>query len=226
MAQTRAAVLTTQIIAHGKLPDDLELNEYVDLIEAFQTVSIITVFAGAGGRQPPGLSKIRLRLIRSQYGSDFLVVLGVVGASAGVLASFAAAFHSATKGLRVLAEAGEIDERRRASRDARLARRRTRTEAIGDAHHLRFMLSHSFPDSTGWFAFRRSRRWDRRNKDQRRNERLKDKKKLELSESAIMSKSLWSDVAAVLPAANQRTDLIEALLLLAEYGVSITIEDD
>ena len=123
------------VIARAELPDDLLLVEFNSLTNSLGVLSEIArngssesvQFAnGSMRRFNPPLPEVK----KVQYGSEFLVVLGVDGAVAAVGSGIAGAFVGFAKCLDILAAAGIKNEDRLAKRDGRLARRAERKRAI------------------------------------------------------------------------------------------------
>jgi hypothetical protein len=104
-------------LAEAKLPNDLSLNEFVSLSSALSDLvgeaHQVIADRGTGFAAPVDYPAEPDELIRVQYGSDFLIVVGIAAGVAGVLLS-------AAKALDYLAAAGLKNEERLARRQERL----------------------------------------------------------------------------------------------------------
>jgi hypothetical protein len=106
--ELRSETMANTIRADAKLPDDLVLEEFADIVGALQTMvgaalewATAPNMENAGGHvakpEPP-------QLIRVQYGSDFLVILGLVATSAASLAVIFKCFNSLVTGISTVAD--------------------------------------------------------------------------------------------------------------------------
>jgi hypothetical protein len=131
---TLAAPLTvpTLVTARSKLPDDLVLAEFSDLVASFTT--LMHMAARLGGPQVYRLTGERrssppVQIERAQYGSDFMVIVSIATAVGGASAAVGGSVLLYAKALKSIAEARLVNEERLAKRDRRLERRKKRQRA-------------------------------------------------------------------------------------------------
>lgn len=128
--------------AHAKLPDDLALEEYSDLVSAIDAVCTLVTRVDEHAAGSSRHSHDRPELIRAQYGSDFLVITGIAVAAAGVAAGVLVKLSQVVDNL---ASAGLKNEDRLAKKAARLERRDeirySRSSIRGHAEAGKFTLS-------------------------------------------------------------------------------------
>jgi hypothetical protein len=127
--QTELGIDMRTVVARGKLPDDLTIAEYSDLVTALFRLSTRAERNARGGASGKNQVRPQTVLVRSQYGSDFLVILGIVGMVSAGAGGVAGAFLGFSKALKVLAEAGLANEQRLSLKDERLERREARLRA-------------------------------------------------------------------------------------------------
>ncbi|WP_137845442.1 hypothetical protein [Microbacterium sp. 2FI] len=121
MATTDTAVQTgyATLIVEKKLPDDLTLVEFSELVSAVETLCFIAArIAG-----PPQAT----RLVRVRYGSDALMVVAVATAIAGILLSLGKTVHSIASAAR---ESAGADREREEAERARAEARKLNAEAV------------------------------------------------------------------------------------------------
>lgn len=121
----------TFVTARAKLPDDLVLGEYTDLVGAFAT--IMHIVARKAGRQSYATGEVRsappVQIERAQYGSDFLMIVSIATVAAGAAGAIGSSALLIAKAVKTLEESGLVREQRLELRDARLERRKERREA-------------------------------------------------------------------------------------------------
>lgn len=196
------------IVATAKLPDDIDLREFNDLNLALTKLcAIASNPKSPRGRLLPPVGETAKSedfvLKRVQYGSDFEVVLSIVGHGVAGAALLAATFVSFSKGLVYLADAGVKREERLALRDARLAARAKR----------KFVESRIAADDKG-------RAKARGVSAQKRFALLQRQREF------ILPSQYKEQLNALLPPELRVDGTYIALSQLAEYGVRIHVEKD
>ena len=199
--RTQSNVVTFQ----AKLPDDLTFAEYADLIENAR----VLVEVSRSGLPHEGESRLSYlslapdpTILRSQYGSDFLVVLSVVGSVAGTGGLVAATLFVLSKGLKVLADAGYRNEERLALKDERISRRRRQRDY---AEELK-LVTDEITQSAGT---------DMESPFRELHEEMLDQ---------LVDPLVRAELADVLQS-EVPDALLVALATLAQYGVEITVEE-
>jgi mannitol-specific phosphotransferase system IIBC component len=90
--------------AHQKLPDDLTLAEFSDLVGAVESLC-----ASSGAR--------RASVLRVQYGSDFLLVVSIAGSAAAVLVSISVVVKNLAESRKSAAEARKLTSEAKAAEE-------------------------------------------------------------------------------------------------------------
>ncbi|WP_285117324.1 hypothetical protein [Leifsonia sp. fls2-241-R2A-40a] len=147
--ETAASVATFS----AKLPDDLLLTEFADLTESVQVLAA-SANKGLESESPTFVQRV-------QYGSEFLIIVGIVTA-------VVAPFLTFSKGLDFLASAGLKNEERLGKRQERLARKREIKVAEARLIAERRKARDAKVDPTGAPAVRRQ--YDRIMPEQQRDE--------------------------------------------------------
>lgn len=202
------------IVARSKLPDDLLYGEYVDLVEALQTLANEARNQSSVVKKRVDGRVIEERIsaptvLRVQYGSDFVVVLAFVASAAVSVTVIAGAFIAISKGLKILAEAGVANEQRLALKDERVKRRTElkRAEAV--------LTRGKVP-----LVSKRGIRTARTNQAQsQKSIDIKNKMR-----AVILAPRLRNAIDNLL-GGPQSDEFYFGLVTLAEYGVRITVED-
>lgn len=139
-AESTVRTQSTTIIARGKLPDDLTLNEYVDIAAAMDHLVYEALYnepspdvqytlAATEGEQKVGRGSAEVTLVKAQYGSDLLLIISVATITQASLSVIAGTVLAFAKGLKMLADAGLVNERRLALKDKRIQRKEARKRA-------------------------------------------------------------------------------------------------
>lgn len=116
ISETSRATGAITVVASGKLPDDLTLEEFSDLVGAVTTT--VSASQHLLRTNQPAARNVDSLLHRVQYGSDFLVVVS--------LATVAGTVLTIAKGIDTLAAAGLKNEERLGKKAERLNRRAER----------------------------------------------------------------------------------------------------
>lgn len=130
------AVLTrteeARLVAAKKLPDDLSLTEHRDLVDMIRTL-----LRGAEWSINPGLwdgypadRMSEARLIRAQYGSDWLMIVSVSGGITGILLSLAKVVREMTEAANLRLSMGELHDAEVRERNANAAKTESETELL------------------------------------------------------------------------------------------------
>jgi hypothetical protein len=132
---------STLVMARAKLPDDLTYDEFVGLVRALQTIGTAVRSRSSTSNLPrlslneSGSTFARsyappFPLLKVQYGSDFLVILELVGSVAVPAGAVAGVFLAFAKAVKILVEAADRNEDRMLKKEAREQRKTERRLAM------------------------------------------------------------------------------------------------
>ena len=118
----------------AKLPDDIGADEFAALLDAIRVLDDAVVTSVSTSPEAeffsPDLRTVAPSVVqRVRYGSDFLVVLGVIAQGTVPVAVVIAAWLGIDKSINYIADARLKNEERKGKREDRLARRRERAAA-------------------------------------------------------------------------------------------------
>ncbi|MEI3849252.1 MULTISPECIES: hypothetical protein [unclassified Microbacterium] len=112
-----------EVTAQAKLPDDLAFDEYAQIIGDLQLALSFAAYLDAADHTWDDRTLADSVVTRVQYGSDFVVVMGIAATALGGL-------YTVSKILKNLADAAHVNEQRLGLREER--RRKNREEKPTD----------------------------------------------------------------------------------------------
>lgn len=215
-------LLSTYVIAQAKLPDDLAFSEYDAVVRSLRAVSedarlrglqrVAFKPLGAPKGNPPTFQRVlppEPEVVRVQYGSDFVLVLSILGSAPAL----AAAFLTAAKGLKIVQESRKINEERLGLREDRLLKKEQRLERNAErAKAVAAYKSASQP---------RTELIESEIRERQRIERQALDTVMDRSERAQFDQEVGAQRFAT-----DTVDLYAAADTLAEYKVRVRVEND
>jgi hypothetical protein len=121
-----------RLVATRKLPDDLSLEEYRHLIDSIRTLHRGAQWA-KNPREWDGYAADRMpeaRLIRAQYGSDWVLILSISGSITGILWSLAKVVREMTEAAKLRQSMGELHDAELRERNANAEKTEAETELL------------------------------------------------------------------------------------------------
>lgn len=204
---TRAALVTLS----AKLPDDLDVGEFADIIAAVESISSMAGRAADPRRrtartrqQLEGLAIPAIEVRRVQYGSDFALVLLIIGSGVAAVRLVAGSFEGVGRALKVIAEAGVANETRLEKRDARLLRRQQRSSA---ARVAKTFEEHDRLAREGRMVFVNG-------------QRVEASEALDAVMPALLRQSIEPTIGR-----DQPVEVLNAIAVLNQYGIDVRVEE-